>query len=570
MSSSEKAIRGGTSSYSKEWTISEVVDSFGLTGHTWLTFVLLSFALIFDGYDFMIVNSTNMFVAHTFWPDVANPATLMGSLTTWGLLGMVLGGAISGILSDKFGRKEILIAAVVFYGLFTLPQAFANDLAFFAAFRLIAGLGVGSCIPIVYTVFAEIFPSNRRGFFITLGGAFMVGGWVIAGVVANPICNASAPIMGDFTNLVTYVNTEGGTQTMYANWRLCYIIGAIPLIYAAFLAVFMRESPHWCANSGRIDEAVALLEDFEKRATGKVTPRNPQTLVVPPRPKKTTPNVLFSNKFIVGTCACWATYFVAQFCVYGMNAWLPSWFVSLGYTSSEAVALQTWNNAAAIVANSIVGYISDRAGRKNTLIGGWIFCIVVIILCSLFVAPNSFLLCLGLMLAFGAALNFCISAIVPLMPEQYPTAVRNTGVAWCQAFARFGGSASSIVLGGIAGMVFFQTGGVPNWSTIVLVLIVPFTLGLITTVLFVTETNGTSFDDLAASAADDEGDDGKIPFAIMIALIVVLFALCIVCPLAVPNWSKLPMALPLMATGMFLPFVFFFVASFRGKALLKK
>lgn len=46
--------------------------------------------MIFDGYDYMVVNSTNLFVAHTFWPDNPNPGTLMGSLTTWGLLGMVL------------------------------------------------------------------------------------------------------------------------------------------------------------------------------------------------------------------------------------------------------------------------------------------------------------------------------------------------------------------------------------------------------------------------------------------------------------------------------------------------
>lgn len=124
----------------KEYSISEVIDSFGLTKNTWTVFILLAFAMILDGYDFMIVNSTNLFVAHTFWPDNPNPGVLMGSLTTWGLLGMVIGGAIGGIVSDRIGRKKMLILAVVFYGAFTLPQAFANDLVFFAVFRLIAGL----------------------------------------------------------------------------------------------------------------------------------------------------------------------------------------------------------------------------------------------------------------------------------------------------------------------------------------------------------------------------------------------------------------------------------------------
>ena len=97
----------------KEFTVSEVVDHLGVNGHTWLMFFLMIFAMIFDGYDFMVVNTTNLFVAHTFWPDNPNPGALMGSLTTWGLLGMVLGGAVGGILSDKIGRKKMLTIAVL-------------------------------------------------------------------------------------------------------------------------------------------------------------------------------------------------------------------------------------------------------------------------------------------------------------------------------------------------------------------------------------------------------------------------------------------------------------------------
>ena len=109
----------------KEFTITDVVDSWGITKHTWLVFVLMSFALLFDGYDFMIVNSTNLFVAHTVWPDNPNPGALMGSLTTWGLLGMVIGGAISGIMSDKIGRKYIAdsLAIAADTGIIESPDA---------------------------------------------------------------------------------------------------------------------------------------------------------------------------------------------------------------------------------------------------------------------------------------------------------------------------------------------------------------------------------------------------------------------------------------------------------------
>jgi MFS family permease len=266
----------------KEFTVSEIIDSIGISAHTWIIFVILAFAMIFDGYDFMIVNSTNLFVAHTFWPDNASPGTLMGSLTTWGLLGMVLGGAVGGILSDKIGRKKTLTIAVIFYGLFTLPQAFANDLAFFAAFRLIAGFGVGSCIPVVTTVFSESMPSKQRGVFVTFGMAFMVVGWVLAGLVANPICNAASPIIPGLCNEVTYVLTDGGTATMYANWRLCYLIGALPIIYGIILFFVMHETPHWYANNGQKDKACLRLEQIQKATTGKEVHYDPALLVVPP------------------------------------------------------------------------------------------------------------------------------------------------------------------------------------------------------------------------------------------------------------------------------------------------
>ena len=59
----------------KEFTVSEVIDSFGINGHTWLMFVLLGLANIFDGYDFMIVNSTNTYLAPSFGLQTAAQAS---------------------------------------------------------------------------------------------------------------------------------------------------------------------------------------------------------------------------------------------------------------------------------------------------------------------------------------------------------------------------------------------------------------------------------------------------------------------------------------------------------------
>ena len=562
-------------SESKEFTVSEVIDSFGINGHTWLMFVLLGLANIFDGYDFMVVNSTNTYLAASFnmidWSTgkAVVDSAAMGSLTTWGLLGMVLGGACGGILSDKLGRKKMLIIACFFYGIFTLPQAFSQSLGFFAAFRLIAGFGVGSCIPVVTTCFSEIIPSKNRGVFVTFGMAFMVAGWVLAGIAAQAICGVDHAIIAGWMAPITIAN---GTET-FENWRLCYLIGALPVIYAIALIFFMHETPHWYANNGQKEKAVEALAEIERKHHDTVTDRDPNCLVIPPKPAKTSVNVLFSKKFIVGTAAIWTTYFVGQFCVYGMNAWIPTWFQGVGYSAGQSVMLQTWNNVAAIASNVTVGFVSDKIGRKKNLCLSWVLCIVAIILCSVFIVDDpqqtKFVLYVILMLLFGFCLNYAITAVQPLMPEQYPTALRNTGVAWCQAFARFGGSASSIVLGFIAALpVFASAAGTPEWSKVVLVLIVPFVLAEICSLVFVRETGGKTMDQLAAESAGDDSDTGMVPFVVMMFIAAFLAILCIVCPLAVPGWKANPLAMPLDLIALLLPFVHFFI--FAGPQALKK
>ena len=577
----------------KEFTVSEVIDSFGINGHTWLMFVLLGLANIFDGYDFMIVNSTNTYLAPSFGLQTA---AQVGSLTTWGLLGMVLGGAVGGAMSDRIGRKKMLIIAVIFYGLFTLPQAFSSSLGIFAVWRLIAGFGVGSCIPIVTTCFSETIPSKNRGVFVTFGMAFMVAGWVVAGLIAAPICTTDHSILGSLTEKQI---TLASGATFYENWRVCYLIGALPIIYGIILIFAMHETPHWYANNGMKDKAVKALQDIERKHHSTVTDFDPDLLVVPPKPAQAGPNVLFSKKYIVATAAIWCTYFVGQFCVYGMNAWIPTWFQAMGYTPQQSVNLQTWNNFAAILSNVSVGFVSDRIGRKKNLAASWIACVIAIILCSVFVqydpANANFVLYVVLMLLFGFCLNYAITAVQPLMPESYPTAIRNTGVAWCQAFARFGGSGSSIVLGAFATALTMPNPAlsnpdavaaaaasgkelaatIPAWSTVVLTLCIPFALGFICTLLFVRETGGKTMDQLAAeSAAGDDSDTGTTLFAIMMVIVALLAVLCIVLPLlpadifgGVP-FSKTPMALPLMATGMLLPFLFFFI--FAGPQAIKQ
>ena len=444
----------------KNFSVSEVIDSFGVNKFTWKVFFFLGLAMVFDGYDYMIVSYTMPQIKEEW----ALTAVQTGSLSSWSLFGLIIGGAIAGIISDKIGRKKTLTFAIAIYSLLTVPIYFAPSFAAFAIFRVLAGVGLGACIPVVTTIFSESTPTNRRALFITFGMAWMIVGWVLAGLVATAI----VPIFG---------------------WRLCYLIGGIPFLYACFLFFKMHETAYWFASKGRNKEALEILAYIEKTATGKVTERDPNLLVVPPKPKVVGPKALFTKDYRTITAGVWITYFCGCFTVYGINAWLPSLMLEKGFALASAYGLAIAQNGAAVIANCSTGFVAEVIGRRKNLIMSYIVAAGAVVLVAF--APNNFGIVLFTNIFMGFAINYAITAVQPLMAEGYPTEFRNTGVAWCQAFGRVGGALAPIVAGAVIGMGL-------GYSMSFLFYIIPTLIGAIAAVLFVKqETKGKSLDQLA-------------------------------------------------------------------------
>ena len=444
----------------KNYTVSEVIDSFGVNKFTWKVFFFLGFAMVFDGYDYMIVSYT-MPQIKAEW---ALSAVQTGSLSSWSLFGLIIGGAIAGILSDKFGRKKTLTFSIGTYALLTIPIYFAPSFPFFAVFRVLAGVGLGACIPVVTTIFSESTPTNRRALFITFGMAWMIVGWVAAGLVATAV----VPVFG---------------------WRLCYLIGGIPFLYACFLFFKMHETAYWFANKGRNREALEILAHIEKTATGKVTERDPNLLVVPPKPKIVGPRALFTKDYRKITAGVWITYFCGCFTVYGINAWLPSLMLEKGFELSSAYGLAIAQNGAAVIANCSTGFVAEIIGRRKNLIMSYFISAGAVALVAF--APTNFAILLFTNIFMGFAINYAITAVQPLMAEGYPTEFRNTGVSWCQAFGRLGGALAPIVAGAVIGLGL-------GFTMSFLFYIIPCVIGAIAGYLFVTrETKGKSLDQLA-------------------------------------------------------------------------
>jgi AAHS family 4-hydroxybenzoate transporter-like MFS transporter len=444
----------------KKFTISEIVDSLGVNKFTWSVFFFLGMSMIFDGYDYMVVSYTMPQIS----AEWALNKVQTGSLSSWSLFGLIIGGMCAGIISDKIGRRKTLVYSIAVYSLLTIPIYFSSSFEQFACFRVLAGVGLGACIPVVTTIFSESTPTSHRALFITFGMAWMVLGWVLGGLIPT-----------------LFVSHYG--------WRVCYLIGGIPFLYAVFLYFRMKESAYWLANKGRKKEAVEILAYIESQATGRATPRDPEALFVPPVPKVIGPQALFSRDYRMITAGIWITYFCGCFIVYGLNAWLPSLMLEKGFKLTSAYALAIANNGAAVIANCSAGFVAEIIGRRPNLIMSNLLGGLAIVLMAF--VSGSFATILAANIFMGFAINYALTAVQPLLAESYPTEFRNTGVSWCQAFGRVGGGLAPIVAGIVMGM---QLGMQVSF----LFYVIPALIGALAALLFVKkETKGKSLDQLA-------------------------------------------------------------------------
>ncbi|MDR1322014.1 MAG: MFS transporter [Gracilibacteraceae bacterium] len=440
--------------------ISEIIDAVGGKFSKNLL-LLLGIANVFYFYNNMIISYTMSQMRSEWGLD----ALQTGSLTTYSLLGAMIGAASAGIIADKIGRKKTLVTAVFICGITTLPIYFVHSYSIFAVLRVICGLGVGACLPQVLTTISEFTPTKSRAIFVTFAMCFTALGATTTGLVGAFI-------------IPTY------------GWRIGYLIGGVPIIWAVILAFTMYESPYYLASVGRKKEALEVLYHLEKIGKGTRTELSEDVLVLPPKPKKVGVGALFSRNYLKTTVGLWMMYFCGAFIIYGIGAWLPSLMLEKGYAMSAAYALGLSNNVASVFSNAVTGKGSDVFGRRNNIMLGFAASAVMFVILAN--VQGSFILIFATIFLTSFSFNYATTAVQPLAPESYPTEFRGTGVSWFNGFSKFGALLAPLV----AGVVI---GAGASFSTAILIFTVPSVIGIGAAFITVrTDTRGKSMDQLAA------------------------------------------------------------------------
>ncbi|MDB5776893.1 MAG: transporter of the superfamily [Herbaspirillum sp.] len=432
-------------------------------------FAIIATAWFFDSMDLGIMT----FVLGSIKAEFALSTAQTGLLASASFLGMLLGAAVAGLLADKFGRKPIFQISMIFWGVGSLLCAFAPDVTWLMAFRVLLGFGMGMEFPIGLSMVSEIVPAKSRGKYVALLEGFWPIGFIAAGIAAYFFL----PLIG---------------------WRGIFIGLAIP---AAFVFVVRRrvpESPRWLEDAGRVVEAEQVIGEIERKVVmasgGKMLPPPVEHLedsaTVADSGRRAQFAELWKQGYAKRTVMLWALWFFALLGYYGLTTWLGALLQDAGYAVTKSVQYTIFISLAGIPGFLFSAWLLEAWGRKPT-------CVLMLLgsAASAYFygqaaaahAPVAGLIGAGLCMQFFMFGMW--SVLYAYTPELYPTRSRATGSGFASSIGRLGSLLGPLAVGVV--LPITGQGGVFTLGTIsfCLAAAVVLTLGV--------ETKGLALEDVS-------------------------------------------------------------------------
>lgn len=348
--------------------------------------------------------------------DTANTGFYGGLLFALFLVGWGL-SFVWGPIADRFGWVRTLILTIICYSTFTFLGAVATSVWQLAAFRLLAGIGIGGEWSMGGTFVAEEWPEERR----KMGAGLMHTGYY---------CGIFLAAIANYTIGARY------------GWRAMFAVGGTPALLVAFIRYGVKEPKRW--------------QNKVEMSDGRWTMRHAFLALFSPEYRRRT--VLNSVYLLVSITGLWAgSVYVPAAVTYlaGKAGYDPTTGTRLASYATMLLSVGT------IIGCIVLPMLAERLGRKVTLaiyFGLMFVCISLGFGYVFYLQQNAllwFMICL-FFLGLGGA-NFAMYTL--WLPEQYPTECRASAFAFSTSVGRFIGAGITFLVG--AGVAHFRTIGSP-------------------------------------------------------------------------------------------------------------
>lgn len=230
-----------------------IPDAAGEGSLFYLVFCAIASALggLLFGYDLFVISGAKDLIVARF----ALSSLMEGWFVSSAMVGAMIGCALAGSASDRFGRKKVLVVAAVFLVACALGCATAWSTTSLIFFRWIGGLGVGIASMVCPLYISEISPAQMRGRLVTL---FQLA--ICVGIVAAILVNTG--LLSWHERIRESGEVAGFLRSAVAGevWRPMVGMQALPAMLFLSACLTIAESPRWLAEKGRNNEALRVLE----------------------------------------------------------------------------------------------------------------------------------------------------------------------------------------------------------------------------------------------------------------------------------------------------------------------
>jgi benzoate transport len=380
--------------------------------------VVLCFLLsMLDGADLLVMS----FIAPVLSRDWSVTPERLGVLFSASLAGMAIGCLLIAPLADRYGRRPMLIAALVLAAVAMMSSAFATGVSELMLARLFVGIAVGTIGVTMTTMTAEYAPARYSNFAV----GFVQAGWPFGSIIT---AFAAAKILPGY-----------GWQSMLAG------IGILSLILLILVILWVPESLSFLlarrpSNALQKINAIRLKLDLAALAGLPQFEDSRSTATL---------RALFADARMLPSLLLWSAVTLGYFDLYFVISWIPKLAAQAGLPLTQAIYAGATYNLGAFIGTAAVGWIAIRYPLGRVVATYLALAAVAMLIFGSIAMPVSLTLLASL--AIGVTVQGGFNGFWALAAQLYPAEIRSTGVGWALGVGRIGAVLGPIIGGLLLG-----------------------------------------------------------------------------------------------------------------------
>jgi SP family sugar porter-like MFS transporter len=313
------------------------------------------------GYDWVVIGGAKPFY-EPFFGITGNPA-VQGWAMSCALIGCLAGAVLSGWMSDRFGRKRLLILSAGIFVIASVGTGGAGSFASFVIFRIFGGIGIGLASNLSPMYIAEVTPGRVRGAFVSINQLTIVIGILVAQLINWRIAR---PVPADSSTADILASWNG-----QMGWRWMFYACMVPASLFFILMWFVPESPRWLVKTGKshqkAHEILAKIGGGEYADSELVSIKETLTEATGKTRFKITKEPGMSRLLILGVVLA----VFQQWC--GINVifnYAQEVFANAGYSVSDILFNIVITGSVNLVFTFVGMFTVDKLGRKALMLIG--------------------------------------------------------------------------------------------------------------------------------------------------------------------------------------------------------